>query len=394
MEPGSNGFTPGFGEYPTVLVGRDQILDSYRDAFNAPNRLRRSVISAARGSGKTVLLDAIQDTAARNGWLVVQQDAGTHTSTLGERIIDDCQRLHRQHQPQPRRRATGASISAASLGASIDWENTSPTGLVTVRNALRDVVEASAGNGLLVTVDEVHEATRNEIHELGNAVQHLTREQLPIAFVGAGLPMLASDEPTFLRRCAKPTLELTSPDDVRAGLVDIAATGDWQFTRTALDRAVDVSAGLPYMMQLVGYEAVEQARADRPRTIRAEHIAKATDMAARSLASAVSARLNVSAQDMRFLLAVAIDDGPATAGDIARRVGRSGKQVSVYRRRMIDAGLVVKTGHGEVDFVEPWMRALLRSLPIYRRQTRHVISEELDNRYRLDATVEAPPRFR
>jgi len=392
MEPTLNPFTPGFGEYPPVLVGRTELIDEFKQAFGHSPRFRRAVISAARGSGKTVLLDAIQDVASSMGWLVVQQDGGTRTSALGERVMDDCRQLVTDGAG-PDRRRTGTSVGAFGVSASADWEYEDNARLSTVRTAMRSVLERRDCSGLLITVDEVHEASRDEIHEVGNAVQHLIREGFSVSFVGAGLPVPAQDEPTFLRRCKPIYLAATDRNEVRNGLVDTAALAHWSFTERALDHAVEVSAGLPYMMQLVGYEALDGAQTTSlsSRRIGAADTVAAIERASRELAFAVSAKLDVSKQDMRFLLAVAIDDGVSATSDIGRRISRDKNHVTVYRARLIDAGLVASVGHGRITFVEPWMRSLLRSLPVYRPFKNQVApTSTAAPGYRLDASIQAP----
>ncbi|MGK3946296.1 hypothetical protein ABK046_49080, partial [Streptomyces caeruleatus] len=71
-------------------------------------------------------------------------------------------------------------------------------------SALLDVLEHH-GSGLLITLDEVHNAVRGEIRELAALSQHLTREDRQTAVVLAGLPaavsgLLGDDVTTLLRR--------------------------------------------------------------------------------------------------------------------------------------------------------------------------------------------------
>ena len=59
---------------------------------------------------------------------------------------------------------------------------------------------------LLVTVDEIHAIAPSEIRELASVIQHLFREERPVAFAAAGLPaaleerLLRDNVITFLRR--------------------------------------------------------------------------------------------------------------------------------------------------------------------------------------------------
>jgi hypothetical protein len=155
-----NPFTPGWGFAPRVLIGRDRILERYRHAF-APEAVadvhRRSHLAAPRSTGKTVLLDAIEDVAGEQGWHSISVDTGTKTSPLGERIIRELRKLDRQLQP-PGRRITSVNASVIGIGGGVGWDNPDDDlRWGDVRTALEHMVTRT--NGLLVTIDEVHEAS-------------------------------------------------------------------------------------------------------------------------------------------------------------------------------------------------------------------------------------------
>ena len=122
-----------------------------------------------------------------------------------------------------------------------------------------DAVVAAEANGVLVTIDEVHHAPEKALNELGNAAQHLHRDNgRPLVFVMAGLPQAArSQEPTFLGRAWQPPIGRLSDVEVERGLVDTAATAGGSFEPLALRRAVELTAGEPFLLQLVGYHALD-----------------------------------------------------------------------------------------------------------------------------------------
>ena len=68
-----NPFKPTAGMNPPELIGRDTVLDDFAEALEngpgAPDRLMR--ISGVRGTGKTVLLNALGDLARKKGFEVV-----------------------------------------------------------------------------------------------------------------------------------------------------------------------------------------------------------------------------------------------------------------------------------------------------------------------------------
>lgn len=386
-----NPFTPGWGTAPRVLVGRDRILDQYLLAFDptaSDHALRRSHLAAPRSTGKTVMLDAIELVAGERGWHSISVDAGTKTSALGERIVRELRKLDRRLQP-PGRRVTSVEATVLGVGGAIGWDNPDDD----LRwGDLRSALEYMVGrtNGLLVTVDEIHEVSRDEIHELGNAFQHLARQAEPIAIVMAGLPGDAAHEPTFVRRSHKPELSLhVDHEAIRFGFDQTARLEGWSFERSALASAVHHAAGVPYMMQLVGYDAVEHAREAQRRTITVDDVTAAAVDAARQFAASVSAQLDVTRNQMRYLMAMAVDNDASSTGAVARRLDLTASHANTYRDALIKADVINAPRHGYVTYNDHWLRAVLRALPGYDTLT---IDSTAARRISFDATQQ-PPSF-
>lgn len=68
-----NPFMPTAGMTPPVLIGREAVIEDFRDGIEegagAPGRLMR--ITGPRGSGKTALLTELGELVAQQGWNVV-----------------------------------------------------------------------------------------------------------------------------------------------------------------------------------------------------------------------------------------------------------------------------------------------------------------------------------
>jgi len=74
-----NPFSPGFGQLPSMLVGRDELLaDLGSGLVTGPRDTRyTSILRGVRGSGKTVAVTEIEDRAASDGWVVMSLDASS-----------------------------------------------------------------------------------------------------------------------------------------------------------------------------------------------------------------------------------------------------------------------------------------------------------------------------
>ena len=86
-----NPFKPSFGVSPPLLVGCDDLLDEFAEALeDRPGSAARATIyTGAGGSGKTVMLNAVEDRAREQGWVVISE-------TASPGFVD---RLVRQHLP-------------------------------------------------------------------------------------------------------------------------------------------------------------------------------------------------------------------------------------------------------------------------------------------------------
>lgn len=87
MTPHENPFRPTFGVPPLFWVGRTAVLDTFRAALDSrPGTPGRSlIISGARGIGKTVLLNELEDIASSRGWITLRASG---RSSMVEELVD------------------------------------------------------------------------------------------------------------------------------------------------------------------------------------------------------------------------------------------------------------------------------------------------------------------
>jgi hypothetical protein len=354
-----NPFTPAFGEHPRVVVGRDDLIARMARAFDGGWRLERTtLLEAPRGTGKTVLLDAIQDEATARGWLVIEEDAGETEPRLSDRIAHTIAAFRAELDgPGRSNRTTSGEVSLGVARAGISWERPGEPG----RNVghLRNEVVAllahpAAPAGVLISLDEIHEITRADIHSVANTYQHWVRAKLAVAFVAAGLPPIDRNQrPTFLARCHRPDIASVDDTEIARGYTVTADPIDWE--PAALTHAVRLAAGLPYMMQLVGYHAFDTATARNTTTITISDVAAALPHAERQLTESVlnTTDRRLTRVEHAFLRAMSVDSGPTRVADLATRLGVSRQYINDYRDRLTATGIIHTPGRGYVDFVLP-----------------------------------------
>lgn len=352
-----NPFRPGFGRHPSLVVGRDDVLVPFQRLFESGSGKQWAThLEAHRGAGKTVLLDAIQDVATHAGWLVIQEDAGSTHSGLIHRLTDRALALRDELRRRPRRKVVGASVSVLGTGGSVQLSAEQPAAS-TLRGALDGLLDLHP-DGVLVTIDEIHDASSSELKEVGNAAQHLQRDGRRFAIVLAGLPQGGDRGPTFLARCDHPSIGAIDDDDVRAGLAATAALGGASIDDRAMLHLVAACTGSPYMLQLAGYNAFERMHGH---TIQLVDAVAASTEAIHEIVETIARRVadDLSPRERDFLVAMTRSGRPARISEVRELLDVSSQYANVYRTRLIKQGIVRAVGHGLVDFALPGLADLL-----------------------------------
>lgn len=358
----ANPFKPSAGANPPLLVGRDDVLDSWseslRDGPGAPGRI--TIFTGARGVGKTVMLNEVGELSTSQGWLVIHETA---TKGVVDRIRQAVSRFIELQDPGPTRRITGVTLPMGMGGVTTTLPATSAPEMGEELRLLLDMLREHE-TGLLVTLDEIHQGARDELRHIAALTQHMIREDRDFAVAMAGLPaavssVLSDDVTTFLRRADKHTLADVAVVEVEAALgTTIAETGR-TIDGAALRMSAEATGGYPFLIQLVGYHVWRLATADH---ITAQAAEEGIDAARRRFGSLVHepGLADLSQVDRTFLAAMAVDDGPSRIADVIRRLGVDSQYANVYRTRLIEAEVIDSTGHGRIDFALPYLREYLR----------------------------------
>ncbi|WP_050672114.1 ATP-binding protein [Luteipulveratus halotolerans] len=372
MVEAPNPFSPSFGTSPPLLVGRDEqltvFIEALEEGVGAPGRA--TLYTGQRGSGKTVLLNALEDIARRQGWHVLSVTARPGVAhQLARTLIPQEMRDHHPEQARTSH-VTGFQGTAAGFGGGISrtGEDRFPVE-PSLRHALTALAAAAAQReaGVLISLDEISSNAAGDLQELCQDVQHVGfREGLPVMFTAAGLEpsvqQLLADVPgvTFLRRAERAHLGPVGDADVTRALAEPIAHFDKSIEPEALDRMVTGTQGYPFMIQLVGREVWRAARGQE--TITARHADLGVDRANRRIGQLVHqpALMELSPTDKSFLAQMALDDGPSSIAVIAQRMGVNSNYASQYRLRLIQAEIIHEAGRGQVDFSLPQMREYLR----------------------------------
>lgn len=372
-----NPFKFGTGTWPQVFIGREHSLELFEEGLEegpgSPGLV--TLISGSRGIGKTVLLEKASRIAKKKGWSVVSETA------IGRDLLIDLEREVRKELPkkvlgkgQRRLSAITAPQVMGSGGGGANWETLDSTPARSLRDLLFLLAEyqQKKGRGVLVEIDEVQAASQIDLQRLSAIVQHLIREELPIALIVAGLPggieelLRDRSATTFLRRAERVQLDTLPIDKVELAFRRAFASSYISISDAQLARLAQESSGYPSMVQLLGFHVWRHVGSDK----------RVTDSVLQEGLVAAQRRLgqNIIAPELKgvstvsrtFLLMMARDDGPSRIGDIMSRMGVDNHYISQPRQRLINAGIIKAVGHGKIDFVLPNLRSYLRENEAYQ----------------------------
>jgi hypothetical protein len=381
-----NPYTPGAGRRPPMLAGRDSDLSDFAtllEVLSDGGAERSLIYFGLRGVGKTVLLMELDILASEAGWattdVVEIGSSGDLRSTFAQMAARICWSMSRRHRLAGRVEHTFGVVKSFSLRAprsvqvKLDLEPVA--GIADSGDDEQDLVELvreigqtarAARSGALFVVDEMHNLDGASLAAICMAFQAISRDTLPVALVGAGLPdlqvRLMKAKPYADRLFAYRELGRLSDAASRAALVKPAATLGVDFDEDAALAVVKLAAGYPYFLQEYGRELWNAAEEPRITMADVEEVkGLVQDQLARTF---YGTRLDMASDaEQRYLAAMAsLGDGPYASAAVARAWGAaSQRQTSPHRDSLIQKGLIWSPRRGLVDFTVPLFAEHLRA---------------------------------
>lgn len=395
MDPLNNPFSPGAGNPPPELAGRDELIASARLMLRRVQvgRYEQSLMLVGlRGVGKTVLLNKIRELAEALDYATVTIES-TESRTLPELLVPPLRQvLFRldamagvsnkvKRGLRVLRSFVGAvKVKVADVEIGIDPERgTADSGdleadlselLVALGEAAQDRSSAVA-----VIIDEIQYLSEPEMSALIMAVHRLSQRQLPVALVGAGLPQLvglAGRSKSYAERLfTYPDVGPLSADDAKEALRGPVRAQGADFTDAALDQLVAVTHGYPYFLQEWGYQAWNLAPAS---PIDVDIVGRANAAVIKKLdASFFRVRFDrLTPREKDYMRALAaFGPGAHRSGDIADALGVKVQSIAPLRSGLIRKGMIYSPAHGDTAFTVPLFdEFMLRTMPEWRPATR------------------------
>lgn len=385
MQKRENPYTPGAGRKPRTLAGRDDDLEQFHEIvqrLGAGSYERSLIYTGLRGVGKTVLLIEFDALASDAGWVTTDvQEVGSQPdfrrtfARMAVRLLTSMSKQNRAKEAIERALSVVKSFSVhvpGGAGLSIDLAAASGSAdsgdpesdLVAL---ISEIGDAAAANqvGALFLIDEMQNLDASSLAAICMAFQVVSRKNLPVALVGAGLPdlkvRLLSAKPYADRLFTYRELGHLEDPAAHSALVGPASLLGVDFERDVARDIVLEAAGYPYFIQEFGQELWNYAERSPVTHADLEAVRPIVhDSLDRSFFGTRLATATDTEQRLLFAMA-ALGDSPYRIGDVVASFGAQSQQaISVYRAALIDKGLIWGPKRGVIDFTVPMFADYLR----------------------------------
>ena len=382
-----NPYATGSDESPKYLAGRDDILEAASlqiKALAANYQNRSIVLYGLRGVGKTVLLNSIESIAEGEGVLVRHIEVEEKKGLIAPLASACCSlssslnkiELVKSKLDQIRNLFTSLTLSIDAEDGSLSFgfnEDVLGTSLASSRNLSGDFTDIlvvlgkyaqAAGASILIGIDELQYAQKEELEALACALHRVTQLGLPVMFCCAGLPkllkMLGEAKTYSERQFNFVKVDSLPRDKAVEAIVRPAQKLDVHYSDEAVDAIIDYTEGYPYFIQELCSTIWTSSDS---RCVSLETVLECTSLTDIRLDEGFfSVRYDrCTPRQKEFLIAmVRCGELPCTLANVAHYMGRDVSSIGPLRAQLISRGLIYSAARGEVDFTVPQFDRYLR----------------------------------
>ena len=392
MDRRLNPYAPGAGLQPPELAGRDRLIEDVTidmERVLARRPTKGLVLLGLRGVGKTVLLNRLRAFADDQGFQTAKIEA-PEGGALPDLLAPELRRILytldlRQAGGRHLRRAVSVLRGFANAfkikigdiefsieptpgqGDSGNLEQDLPHLLIAVAEA---AAERHSAVGLLI--DEIQYLSSVELAAVVVACHEIAQRNLPLLFIGAGLPQvaaLAGKAKSYAERLFDyPEVGPLDADAARAAIVKPAEREGVWFEEGAVRSILDATQNFPYFIQEWGFQVWNRATSS---PVASEAVAAATpEVVAHLDSNFFRVRFDrLTSLQQKYLRAMAeLGPGPHKTGEIAATLGVGATSVATVRQQLVNKGMVWSQRHGETSFTVPMFDSFMkRQMPILEK---------------------------
>ena len=377
MDPISNPFAPGAGSRPPELAGRGKVIDAATIALKRAilgKHDKSQILLGLRGTGKTVLLNRIEDLADECGHLTsyieAPEDNGLaellypkiHQVVRKLSLVESAKSASHSLAKALRSFASAFKIDYGDFSVSVDAE----PGVADSGNLEIDVTDLflmvgraakAAQKGWTILIDELQYLNKDELSALIVALHRVSQKDLPVKLFGAGLPQIAAlsgNAKSYAERLFDyPPIGALSEESATAAIREPIVGGGESISDEALQQIVHTTKGYPYFLQEWGYQSWNAAQQS---PISANDVKFATEGAIQRLDDGFfRVRFDrLTRKEREYVMAMAeLGSGPYRSSDVADQLQLDLQQLGPRRAQIIKKGMIFSPSHGDVDFTVP-----------------------------------------
>lgn len=378
-------FTPGFGEKPYILIGREEIIDDYDDVLFNEDRtfLKHPLIVGPRAIGKTVLLHRLLETAKNYGYMTLY--ISTQTDMYHQILLDlhgmsfaasTNSKIEFNPQFSVSTPAGGFSLSGLKFEKSSD-EQFFDIDLATI---VCDIINNKKANGVAIAIDEMNIEFIDDIRKIATTMQTLISNGFPVSFIGAGIPEYIDEikqdkSISFIRRMCQKDIGNLSLSDIADGIENACSDNNIEIDENVSMTIAKASDGSPFIAQLFSYGACVIARRRAARNgDNAMHITiddcyngfqkKLPDVFKCIVIPTFNSLTNVEKTFIEAMASV-YPDVRIPMKTITSYMDETKQYVNIYKKRLIDKKIIMSDGYGCVKCIIPYMTMYIKNQEQY-----------------------------
>ena len=374
-----NPFAPGAGIQPPELTGRSELLRQAEITIRRTTigRFGKSFVAVGlRGVGKTVVLNRICNIATKYGCksalLEMHED-----KSLPVTLIPEIRKILLEFKQdngltKAIKKALGVfksflktikvTCGDVEVGIDIDPElgfadtNDIELDLPDLFVALGEAAKEN-NKSVVFVLDEMQYLSEIEMSAVIMALHKTVQKQLPILFVGAGLPMIVGKmgkSKSYAERLFLfPEIGALTFSDACNALNVPANKENTCFSDEALSEIYSLTKGYPYFIQEWGYACWNVAK---DTVFTKSDVDAATPFVIEALDRGFfRVRFDrLTRREKQYLRAMAeLGEGPYRSSDIANRLGVDIKRLGPMRANLISKGMIFSPSYGDTAFTVP-----------------------------------------
>lgn len=377
-----NPFTPGFGCYPSVVMGRDEIIDEFIEALDGSKpgcQDKYPLFSGNRGVGKTVMLGEITKILQERGFFIYRCDAAAGiTDKIIKALLGKKKYIRRNRKEfSPVAEVVNGDTTYKFAGFSFASEKEIDEFDIDLSEAIIHKLSERKCNGVAIIVDEVSRLYIEELRRIALTIQTVASDNYNVIMAAAGvaenIDELEDDKTiSFTRRMHRIDVDSIKMEDARDGIKKTLEQHNMQIDDDVLDMIATATEGYPFVIQRIAYDTWRQAHKRNPNHI---HIIESDfenatpDFISRIYKSIVEPTLrNLSDIDKKFLKAMSEDHGGASKiSDIAKRMDKDRNYINLYRARLIKKDIIEADKYGYVSCKIPYLLLYISNDDISRQ---------------------------